>query len=524
MQTRYRYKLLPNATQSKLGDEWLITLRLHRNYSLRERQNGWDNNNRDADQPVTYAYGAFCDVETRVEYGAACPLTCPVIKHGVIPHQLNDAQLVKISKEKWDKETGELIKPATVQWDSASGIQSKRTTQLRTENQYFSRIDSDVLQRNLAKLDAAYSGFWQHKRGFPAIRTTANFNSFEYKPGRAQFTVMNLKQGKHRYSRVYLPGLGSMRYFDSRPIPPDADIRTVTVIREADGWYISVLLNIPVKLPEEKPLEEVTGINTIDVGINKLIASSDGSFVENPRFATNPTTKRRLRIRQCRVSRKKKGSKNRSKAGKQVAKLHKKIRDKRESYQWQAAHKEVDKADAIGHEDLNIQGMKKRCKPVKGKNGRFLPNGQSAKRGLNRSISDAAWGGLFAKIAWLALKEGKPVLKYAPQHTSQECSKCGHVSPDNRDGEKFVCENCGHIDHADTQASRNGQKKIGLKFVSKRRKKPTHQNRKCLPQDVGESNALCSDAAPRSKRHQAGNPISKQLSLFDVAESGILAG
>lgn len=68
-------------------------------------------------------------------------------------------------------------------------------------------------------------------------------------------------------------------------------------------------------------------------------------------------------------------------------------------------------------EDLNIKGMKSRCKPKRIK-GRFMLNGQSAKRGLNRSISDAAWGELFSRIVWLAAKVGKPVLLVNPKHTS----------------------------------------------------------------------------------------------------------
>jgi putative transposase len=381
MQLRWNYKLQPNNEQDALMSEWLVTLRKHRNYSLSERESGWNDNNRDSDEPISYAWGAFCDLETRVEFGSCCPLTCPVVKHGVIPIQLSDDQLLKNSKK------------LGVIWDSASGIQSKRTTQLRKESDWYSRIDSDVLQRNLAKLDAAFSGFWKHERGFPAYRKAANFNSFEYKPGRCRFTVLGVVSGKHRYSRVYLPGMGSMRYFDSCPIPDNADIRTVTIKHEADGWYISALLNLPEQLPEAFDLEDCTGVNGLDRGINKLMASSDGSFVENPKFATNRKTKRLMQIRQRRVNRKQKGSKNRAKAGKQVAKLHRAVAQKRNAYQWKAANKEVKKADCIAVEDLNIKGMKARCKPKK-QNGRFLPNGQSAKRGLNRAISDAAWGEL----------------------------------------------------------------------------------------------------------------------------------
>jgi putative transposase len=504
MQVRWNYKLQPNNEQDALMSEWLVTLRKHRNYSLSEREAGWNDNNRDSDQAISDAWGAFCDLESRTEFGSCCPLTCPVVKHGVIPMQLDDSQLVKQSKK------------LGLIWDSASGVQSKRTTQLRKKSDWYSRINSDVLQRNLAKLDAAFTGFWKHERGFPAYRTAATFNSFEYKPGQCKFTVLGVTSGKHRYSRVYLPGIGSMRYFDSRPIPNHADIRTVTIKHEADGWYISALLNLPEQLPEPIELEDCTGVNGLDRGINKLIASSDGSFADNPKFATNRKTKRLLRIRQRRVSRKKKGSANRSKAGKRVAKLHRKIALKRDAYQWNAASKEVKKADCVALENLNIKGMKARCKPKK-QNGRFMPNGQSAKRGLNRAISDTAWGELGSKIAWLCIKSGKQCIEVPAPYTSQECRACGHKSKDNRDGEKFICESCGHIDHADTQASRTIAERVGLVFVSNRHKKPTHPS--LVPTGgLSESNALvCNDAASNGKRHQAGNPISKavQLELFE---------
>ncbi len=495
MQIRWNYKLQPNKGQRALMAEWLVTLRKHRNYCLRERQHGFEFNNQGSDQPIGYGYGAFCDIEGRTEYGAFCPLTCPIIKHGVL-----SAGLTKIGK-------GQL------RWGSVSDVQSKRTTELRSENLFYRRIHSGVLQGNLAKLDAAYAGFFKHQRGFPAFRKASNFNSFQYKPGEAKLTInrtakRNKRTGERKkcYSHVYLPGLGDMRFLDSREIPEDADIRTIVVKKKPDGWYISVLINLPGKLPELKT--DIKSSVGMDVGINKLVSLSDGSFVENPKFATNKKTRRQLRIRQRRVNRKVKGSKNRAKAGTQVAKLHKKIADRREAYQWQAANKIVKTADAVVHEDLNIKGMKARCKPKK-QQGRFMPNGQSAKRGLNRSIADAAWGGLFAKVGWIGAKAGKPVMAVNAAYTSQECSACGHCSKDNRDGEKFICEACGRIDHADTQASRTINKKAGFIFVSNRHKKPTHL-RKCLPADCGKVTPII-DAACDGKRHQVGNWISKAL-------------
>lgn len=485
MQVRWNYKLQPNKSQRALMEEWLVTLRKHRNYCLAERKRGFETNNQHNDQRVCYEYGAYCELETRREIGSFSPLTCPVVKHGVM------------SANFYKKKDGKLL--------SVGAVQSARTTELRAESEWYGRINSAVLQQNLAKLDAAYNGFFTHKRGFPAFRKAANFKSFQYPPNMAKLNVNRSSSHRRCYSHIYLPGIGDMRYLDSRTIPVDANIRTITVKKEVDGWYISVLLNPTADLPslEGRTIKSSVGI---DVGINKLVSLSDGSFVENPRLASNKKTQRLLRIRQRRVNRKNKGSKNRSKAGVLVAKFHKQIRDKREALTWQAASKIVRTADAVVREDLNVKGMKSRCKTKRYK-GRAMPNGQSAKRGLNRAIADASWGGLFQKIDWLSSQSGKPVIAVDPQYTSQECSNCHHKSKDNRDGEKFLCVECGHLDHADTQASRTINKRAGFKFVSKDIKS-RRTNRKCLPADCGEV-TLTIDSATCGKRIQARNCTSK---------------
>ena len=100
----------------------------------------------------------------------------------------------------------------------------------------------------------------------------------------------------------------------------------------------------------------------------------------------------------------------------------------------------------------------KRCKPVASETGRFLPNGQAAKRGLNRSIADASWYALTQKLEYVAAKAGKKLYRVDPRHTSQTCSKCRHVDKESRNGEKFICTNCGHID-SNLQPASNVRKK-----------------------------------------------------------------
>jgi len=300
--------------------QWLITLRKHRNYALRERETGYNTNNKDIETPISYAWGAFSDIESRIEYGSCCPLSCPVIKHGVIPLEIGMA--IKTIREKIDKKTGGTVKPSISAWDSASGIQMKRTTQLRHERENFASINSDVLQRNIAKLDTAYTNFWKHGKGFP--KYLKSLKSFEYKPGQVKII-----EARPTYGLIYLPGVGEVKFHNSRDLSLIQAIKTVTVKYEGGNWYVSMLVDIPEELPEEKPISECKSVVGIDVGINKLVAVSNGSFVENTRPATNPRTARRLAIRQRAASRKRNGSKNKAKAYKRLGRMQHKIAQKR---------------------------------------------------------------------------------------------------------------------------------------------------------------------------------------------------
>ena len=471
--------------------KWLVTLRKHRNYALRERSYGYEANNRDADEVVVYAWGSWCDISTKKEYGSCCPITCPVVKHGVIPNDLDKA--FKVSK-------------GVFKWDNASGIQMKVTTQLRQQNPYFKDINSDVLQRNIAKLDTAFSNFWKHGRGYPSYQRT--LKSFEYKPKQVK-----IGSTKDNYVIVYLPGIGNVKMHNSRDLATVKSVRTCTVSTSGGYWFISMLVDIPGELPEEKPISEVKSVTGIDVGVNKLVSVSDGSFIENIRPATNPRTARRLSMRQRAADRKVNGSKNKTKAYEKLGRTKHKLAARRDGYNWQAASKIVKIADAVGREDLKIKNMVKRAKPKLDGKGGYKRNGASRKTGLNKVILDCGWGDLFSKITWLAVKAGKPVIAINPRHTSQECPKCGHIDKSNRSGEKFLCTNCGHTEHADTKAARTIAKRVGLVFPTKK---------KTLPADCGKVTPVKLSVPKRAEsRNHAYEPMYKQLSLFNLVDDTV---
>jgi putative transposase len=317
--------------------------------------------------------------------------------------------------------------------------------ELKTARPWYNEIDSTVLQQNVKRLDTAYQNFFEG-RGFPKFKNRSNFTSFTF--------VMGVKiQG----NKIYLPKLGWMRFYNSRPIPEGFTIKACAVRKRQNGWQVSIRIedkSIPDYLT--KSFKDVAKVIGCDLGITKLVHLSDGSFIENPKFSTTKKVKRTLKIRQRRVSRKVKGSKNRKKAAKKLGLFHQKIGDKRQAYQWKTANKIVDKnIDSIALENLNTSGMLRRSRvKIDERTGRLLKNGQSIKKGLNRSISDASWGELIFKIEYLAAKQGKIVIKVNPKYSSPECRNCGHIDKSNRDGEKFICAECGYHEHADIGAAK----------------------------------------------------------------------
>jgi putative transposase len=393
---------------------WMDMLRSHYNWCL---------NDRITQYAQQFILGDYCDIRTKSE---ACPLTCFVSKNGA-------------TGEPW-KKSGDNKRR------NVGMIQDAALPDLKKARPWFAGIDSTVLQQNVKRLDIAYKNFFDG-RSFPTFKNRSNFTSFTYQ--------MGIKVQKNK---IYLPKLGWMRFYNSRSIPDGFTIKAATLRKRQDGWYVSIRIEDKA-IPDyiARPLTDVNKIVGCDLGITKLVHLSDGYQIENPKFLTNKKTKRTLKNRQRQVSRKVKGSNNRKKASKKVGRFHKKIADKRQAYQWYVANKIVSRnVDAIAVENLNVSAMKKRCKPkIDEETGRFLKNGQSRKRCLNRSISDASWGELVLKIEYLAAKHGKVVIKVNPKHTSQKCQNCGHVDALNRDAEKFICTNCGHMAHADINAAKN---------------------------------------------------------------------
>lgn len=453
IQVAYKFKLRLNSAQSAQLEEWQHLVGYVQNRSLGDRIYSYSK---------TFVEGAYCDLYAKqeiniehlycdIETKAICsPIYCSVNKSASLgtPWKENNPNLWRGKKEGLQQKE---FNPRR----SALEMHSSWLPDLKSERPEYKQVYSNVLQQALRNVDKASSNFFAGRAEFP------NFNfhidvTFEFTPG--DVTIYN------RY--ITFPKIGKMRFFKSREIPESWEIRTVTISRSFDGWYVAILLR-DSSVPDIvlKRIEEIETIQGADVGIKKLVSLRDGTIIPNPQLFKK--FERRLGIRQRRVTRKKKGSWNRKKALLLVRRLHQQIRRLREDYQWKTGNKIAVGADVTVFESLKIKNMIARCKQKKDPaTGKYLKNGQKRKSALNKAISDAAWYSLRIKTEHQAKKLGNWVVTINPRHTSQECSECHYIAPDNRDGEKFICSMCGHHDDADVNAAVNqadrGKSKLGI--------------------------------------------------------------
>ncbi len=462
----YQYKLRVNPSQKIIMINWLSMLRSHYNFCLRDRIEAYE-------QVKSPKLGNYSDLKTKAP---CCPLTCSMS---------NKSQLGEPFKKSGKKR-------------NAYEMQSSELPVLKKARPWYQGIYSSVLQQNLRRLALAFKNFFDG-RGYPKFKTRQKFKSFSYPPN----------QVKLENNKIYLPSIGWMRFFKSRNIPDGFNLKTVTIRQKSEGWYVSIRIeNKDVPQSNPKDLVQVKTAIGCDLGIKKLLALSNGELIENPQFEKQLS--KRKTIRQRRASRKKKGSSNQRKAYALITHLDQKITNQREDYQWKIAHHLVRLADVIVLEDLNIQGMIKKCRAKQDEHGKFLKNGQSAKRALNRLIRDCSWGNLKLKIESVAAKFGSICLDVSPKFTSQQCSHCGHIQKENRNKERFLCLNCGFLADADIQASINiGMKGLKTLGISQSKLLRVPQKVTPKPESTGSRNGEISV----SLEIEPGNP--QQLSLFE---------
>jgi putative transposase len=328
---------------------------------------------------------------------------------------------------------------------------------LKKDAEWLNECPSQALQMSLRNLDNAYTKFFKGA-GFPKFKARRNKQSFSVPQG--------VKIDFDNWT-VFLPKLKEVILCRDRKFK--GEVKTVTVSKTpADSYYISVLVETGKSIPKKKPIKEKTTVG-IDVGVKHFATLSDGQKIENPRYLKISLD--RLAIENRKLKRRhKKGIKYQDQSSsykKQrlvVAKLYEKIRNQRSDFLHKASTSIIKKYDTIVLENLNINGMSAKCKPKQDENGKYLPNGQSAKSGLNRSILDAGWGMFGDYLGYKAEWYGKNILKIGRfEPSSKICSVCGAINKElTLKDREWICKSCGTKHDRDKNASIN-IKNFGLR-------------------------------------------------------------
>jgi putative transposase len=300
----------------------------------------------------------------------------------------------------------------------------------------------------LKRLDRAFAGFFRRVKeggapGFPRFKSAPRFNSLQWEDR----TGWKLK---FEDRRLRLLGIGEIKTNVHRPY--EGVPKAITVKREGTKWWLSVrCVDVPAT-----PLAPTGRRVGLDLGVANLVVTSDGELLGNPRFAARAQA--RLAASQRALATKERGSTRRRRQVEEVARLQRRVKNQRRNAAHQLSRTLVNTYDLIVVEDLKINNMVRvpRATPDPDQPGAYLPNGASAKAGLNRAIHDAGWGILLSLLSYKAESAGRTVVKVKAHHTSQTCFECGHVSAENRVRQaEFRCCNCGHEAHADINAARN---------------------------------------------------------------------
>lgn len=298
----------------------------------------------------------------------------------------------------------------------------------------YAEVNAQVLQDVLLRLDRTFHAFFRRVAtgetpGYPRFQGRGRYNSFTY-PQVGEHGGARLDNGFLVLSKI---GRIAVRW--SRPI--EGTPKTVTINREADGWYACFsCADVPTQ-----PLLSTGRETGIDVGLKVFLIAADGERVENPRHYRK--AERALRMAQRRVARRKKGSHRRRKAIALLKRKHQHIARQRRDFHHKTALALLRQYDTIYLEDLRVRNMVRN--PY-----------------LAKSISDAGWAAFRTILEAKAACAGRQVIAVPAQYTSQDCSgvlpdgsRCPQRVAKSLSMRTHVCPRCGLVLDRDENAALN---------------------------------------------------------------------
>lgn len=314
---------------------------------------------------------------------------------------------------------------------SKRALQDKLVHEVKThdDTKWLGDVYSQTLLSALEHLDTAYKHFFRRKQGFPKYKKKGTgYSSCQFPQHvTVDFDLHFVKLPKK---------IGNVKAKFHRNF--EGKIKTCTVKQTPTGkYFISMLVETPELEPTATTVEPDLMLG-IDLGIKDLLITSNNNSEPNSKFLDQKL--KRLKTLQRRLSKKKKGSANRAKARKLLARLHEKVANQRLDAVHKASSNLVYKSHdtSFAVEDLNIKGMMKNHK-------------------LSKRIGDCGWGIFLDTLKYKSKWVGKNVIqidKWSP--SSKTCSGCGHKKDELSLSERvYKCDECGLVIDRDHNAAIN---------------------------------------------------------------------
>lgn len=293
--------------------------------------------------------------------------------------------------------------------------------------------NTKVLKQAVKDMLSAYKNFFEQHTGYPKFKSKHdNKQSCRFELGaiskRNDYTtyhlsLANIRNVRFKCNEKYAKYL--QKHHDS--------IRQATLTRIPCGeYYLSILVDGDLT----HKVKETRNAVGIDLGVKDFVITSDGDVFNNLHFKKSETKK--IKRLQRQLSKKEKGSNNRNKARIKLAKVYKKIDDKKHYYLHAVSNSLIDENQVICMEDLNVKGMSKN-------------------HNLAESILEMNFGEFRRMLEYKAQWYNRNIVfvdRFYP--SSKTCHYCGYINKSlTLNDRQWICPHCGEVIERDYNAALN---------------------------------------------------------------------
>jgi putative transposase len=290
-----------------------------------------------------------------------------------------------------------------------------------------------TVQAALRWLDRAFARFFAGQAGYPRFKAGRHWRSFEF------FEHGNGWRLDTDRQLLRIAAVGQVRVRLHRQ--PAGTVKTLTVVRKADGWYAHVVCEVAAASAHSEPC-----YGALDLGVQALATLHTGEAILNPRNLDRAA--RKLRAEQRALHRKRRGSNRRRKQADRIARAYLHLARARRDHLHKVSRMLANRYTHIAVEDFKVTAMTRSAKGTMEQPGRNVRQ----KAGLNRAILDAGWAEL---LSLLEYKLDGGHRKVPAAGTSQDCSGCGQRVPKALAVRWHGCPHCGTSLNRDHNAALN---------------------------------------------------------------------